>query len=71
MILMSVSQKWPILLHGPPGAGKTALINRLAEMSENQGTQFMFFKFYSSIHQTEKQDLRDSWFWDHKLRAKT
>ncbi|XP_064960659.1 midasin-like isoform X3 [Musa acuminata AAA Group] len=36
MILMSVSQKWPILLHGPPGAGKTALINRLAEMSENQ-----------------------------------
>lgn len=37
MILMAVSQRWPVLLHGPAGAGKTALINRLAEMSRSQG----------------------------------
>ena len=28
--LMAVSQKWPVLLYGPVGAGKTALINKLA-----------------------------------------
>lgn len=35
--MMAVSQKWPILLHGPAGAGKTALINYLADISGNQG----------------------------------
>lgn len=33
--LMAVSQKWPVLLYGPVGSGKTALINKLA--SENRG----------------------------------
>lgn len=34
--VMAVSQKWPILLHGPTGSGKTALINYLAQLSRNQ-----------------------------------
>ncbi|XP_020093830.1 midasin isoform X2 [Ananas comosus] len=33
---MAVGQKWPVLLHGPVGAGKTALINRLAQITGNQ-----------------------------------
>ncbi|KAA8540264.1 hypothetical protein F0562_024173 [Nyssa sinensis] len=30
MVLLALSQKWPVLLYGPAGAGKTALINKLA-----------------------------------------
>ena len=33
--LMAVSQKWPVLLYGPVGAGKTALINKLARIGGN------------------------------------
>ncbi|XP_073008545.1 midasin isoform X3 [Typha latifolia] len=47
--LMAVSQKWPVLLHGPVGAGKTALINKLAEFS---GSQVLF------IHLDEHMDSR-------------
>ncbi|KAJ0981578.1 hypothetical protein J5N97_009833 [Dioscorea zingiberensis] len=36
MCLMAVSQKWPILLHGPASVGKTSLIRKLAEFCENQ-----------------------------------
>ncbi|XP_074558551.1 midasin-like [Curcuma longa] len=36
MILMAVGQRWPILLHGPAGSGKTSIINMLAEISGNQ-----------------------------------
>ncbi|KAM0949589.1 putative cobaltochelatase [Dioscorea sansibarensis] len=36
MCLMAVSQKWPILLHGPAGAGKTSLVWKLAEICEKQ-----------------------------------
>ncbi|XP_077240383.1 midasin-like protein isoform X2 [Tasmannia lanceolata] len=36
MALLAVSQKWPILLHGPTGSGKTALIRKLAHVSGNQ-----------------------------------
>ncbi|GJN20773.1 hypothetical protein PR202_gb08191 [Eleusine coracana subsp. coracana] len=35
--LMAVSQKWPVLLYGPVGAGKTALINKLAQIGGNRG----------------------------------
>lgn len=36
MVVLAVSQKWPVLLYGPAGAGKTALINKLAHDSGNQ-----------------------------------
>ncbi|TVU30479.1 hypothetical protein EJB05_22106, partial [Eragrostis curvula] len=47
--LMAVSQKWPILLYGPVGAGKTALINKLAQIG---GNRVLF------IHMDEQMDGR-------------
>jgi len=32
---MAASQKLPVLLYGPIGAGKTALINKLARIGGN------------------------------------
>lgn len=37
MVLLAVSQRWPVLLYGPAGAGKTALISKLAQDHGNQG----------------------------------
>lgn len=37
VVLLAVSQKWPVLLYGPAGSGKSALINKLACESGNQG----------------------------------
>jgi GTPase SAR1 family protein len=42
MVVLAVSQKWPVLLYGPAGAGKSALINKLALDSGNQGISFLF-----------------------------
>ncbi|KAL5755634.1 hypothetical protein ACOSQ2_020380 [Xanthoceras sorbifolium] len=36
VVLLAVSQKWPVLLYGPAGSGKSALINKLALESGNQ-----------------------------------
>ncbi|KAJ4957407.1 hypothetical protein NE237_024518 [Protea cynaroides] len=36
MVLLAVSQKWPVLLYGPTGSGKTALISKLAQVSGNK-----------------------------------
>jgi midasin len=36
-VLLAASQKWPVLLCGPSGSGKSALIAKLAEDSGNQG----------------------------------
>ncbi|KAI3759776.1 hypothetical protein L6452_07827 [Arctium lappa] len=47
MVLLAVSQRWPILLYGPAGAGKTALISRLAQ---GHGSQVL------SIHMDEQID---------------
>jgi midasin (ATPase involved in ribosome maturation) len=44
--LMAVNQKWPILLYGPVGAGKTALINKLAQIGGNRGICFLFYNQY-------------------------
>ncbi|KAJ3682433.1 hypothetical protein LUZ60_015006 [Juncus effusus] len=45
--LMAVTQKWPVLLHGPVGAGKTALINKLSS-----GNRVLF------IHMDDQMDSR-------------
>ena len=42
MVCMAVSQKWPVLLYGPAGAGKTKLIRELAWDSGNQGMVLLF-----------------------------
>ncbi|KAL6643149.1 hypothetical protein ACP70R_021330 [Stipagrostis hirtigluma subsp. patula] len=47
--LMAISQKWPVLLYGPVGAGKTALINKLAQIG---GNRVLF------IHMDEQMDGR-------------
>lgn len=49
MVMLAVNQKWPILLHGPTGAGKTALIKRLAQVS---GNQVLF------LHMDEQMDAK-------------
>ncbi|XP_050383797.1 midasin isoform X3 [Argentina anserina] len=36
MMLLAVSQRWPILLYGPTGSGKSALISKLSHDSGNQ-----------------------------------
>lgn len=38
MALLAVSQNWPVLFYGPAGCGKSALIRKLAEETENNGT---------------------------------
>ncbi|CAH9088613.1 unnamed protein product [Cuscuta europaea] len=47
MVFLAVSQRWPVLLYGPAGAGKTALISRLAQ---DYGSQVL------SIHMDEQID---------------
>ncbi|KAJ3690228.1 hypothetical protein LUZ61_019392 [Rhynchospora tenuis] len=47
MAMMNVTQKWPVLLYGPVGAGKTALINKLAT-----GSRVLF------IHMDEQMDSK-------------
>ncbi|KAL6993116.1 hypothetical protein U1Q18_011234 [Sarracenia purpurea var. burkii] len=47
MVQLAVSQKWPVLLYGPAGSGKTKLINELAWYS---GSQVL------SIHMDEQID---------------
>lgn len=37
MVFLAVSQRWPVLLYGPAGAGKTALVARLAQEYGSQG----------------------------------
>lgn len=37
MVLLAVSQRWPVLLYGPSGVGKSALISKLARDSGNCG----------------------------------
>ncbi|XP_020701231.1 midasin isoform X3 [Dendrobium catenatum] len=49
MVLMAASQKWPVLLYGPAGSGKTALINDLALKS---GSRVLF------IHMDEQMDSK-------------
>ncbi|KAK6912183.1 LOW QUALITY PROTEIN: ATPase, dynein-related, AAA domain, partial [Dillenia turbinata] len=47
MVILAVTQKWPVLLYGPAGTGKTAIINKLAWDSGNR---------VLSIHMDEQID---------------
>lgn len=49
MVMLTVSQKWPVLLYGPAGAGKSALIHKLAQDSRNQGMSFLFFPIVLAV----------------------
>ena len=50
MVLLAVSQKWPVLLYGPAGVGKTALISKLARDTGNQGIlSFKVLKYFANI----------------------
>lgn len=49
MVVLAVNQKWPVLLYGPAGAGKSALINKLARDSGNQGISFLFYPSFDLI----------------------
>ncbi|KAG0491119.1 hypothetical protein HPP92_007982, partial [Vanilla planifolia] len=49
MVVMAVIQRWPVLLFGPAGCGKTALINHLALKS---GNRVLF------IHMDEQMDSK-------------
>lgn len=46
MVLLAVSQKWPVLLYGPAGAGKSALISKMASDSGNYGILFLIIFLY-------------------------
>lgn len=37
MVSLAVSQRWPVLLYGPAGGGKTALIFKLAHDYGSRG----------------------------------
>ena len=43
MTQMAVSQKWPVLLHGPIGSGMAALVQHLAEVTKNQSKRHNLF----------------------------
>ncbi|XP_059279886.1 midasin isoform X2 [Lycium ferocissimum] len=47
MVFLAFSQRWPVLLYGPAGAGKTALISKLAEL---HGARVLF------LHMDEQVD---------------
>ena len=53
--LMAASQKLPVLLYGPIGAGKTALINKLARIGGNRGI-CLFMKIYASYSEDYPTD---------------
>lgn len=48
MVLLAVKQRLPVLLYGPTGSGKSALISKLSQDSGNQG-------IYCCVHLVENQ----------------
>ncbi|CAN6468645.1 unnamed protein product [Victoria cruziana] len=42
LALLALSQEWPVLLHGPVGSGKTALINEMARVAGKRDILFIY-----------------------------
>lgn len=59
MVFLAFSQRWPVLLYGPAGSGKTALISKLAELHGGRG---MLFVAHKSIISSNVYLLYDGFF---------
>lgn len=49
MVSLAVSQRWPVLLYGPAGGGKTALIDKLAHDYGSRGMLLSYCIYCAAV----------------------